>query len=666
MVAGHPGSRLVHHPGSLLVHHPETLHVHLPGTRLRTPSRNSPCTPSRRSPYTPSRKSLQIPPRMSGASRTASPVTGCEFVETGMRLRRSPFRSPASIGALMATPQKDSSVQTPVKGVLLAASRDPHRMLESPSRTPRKCVTWSPPPQKLQSEAFKVTDSPCLSSRSSPMLLKTPIKFSSPSSNLNVASVFKTPEKSICSPKIILSTIPESPRPKTSQTKTSERSSERLMRKLSTPGKVDSFISPDTQNGNTTALPDHYSTQDLPSRTPQGRPASDNQILTRSRGTPAKEILTELQFLTPGKIKATPKKRPFKLGASGETSDRTHCESALVASSSCSPKCKTVTRGISKQHLGLQTIPTSNCDQISTVGQNQGMQSSLLERELVSGSVWTPQSVCSQRSQQEADFHSESQQLDSTQGSIATTEDDSIDICNATVVKTQLSEGIKMSVSFSRKSSKSSKAEVEASPPPSSSATAGRTYGFRRTAERQQRAAAARLGSPEAAPKSSTPCASQKFSKRQNPHTPDTLTYQVELEMQASGLPKLKFKRTDSFSALEDPSECSTKARSHGPLNVKPQGLTVHFRTVPSGGMQAMPLHHSAPTQHLPKAPQGKVVSRLTYASPTHRQDTRPAPHRPRGRENLHPGHPRLRAGTDVPRRTLIAGLAGKGQGMRW
>ncbi|KAJ8340278.1 hypothetical protein SKAU_G00349110 [Synaphobranchus kaupii] len=563
-----------------------------------TPSKRSLCTPSRNSPLTQSQKVSPTLPRMSGACHTESHVTEFSLGEMGMKLRGSPFRSPASASLTMATPLKDSPVRTPVKGVLQPSLRAGSNVMcvnsEGYSRTPRKCVTWSPGEVQLEGRgaAFKVPDSPCLSSRSSPILLKTPNKFSSPFKSLNRASVYKTPDKSINSPNIPSSRTPESPglsstetRTKTPQTHSVQRSSERLMRNFSTTEKGDpalystgKFHSPDLQKGKGTNAPDHCSPPTPSSRTPLKSPGPANQILTRSKGTPAKDVLSGVDVLTPGNTKATPKKMPFKLRATEnlvKTSDRTHCENAFVTSGSFSPKCMAVnescrvTRGMIKRHLSSQSLPPSDCDPVNTVSQIQDIQFAEVERAVVSG--FTPESVSLQLSQEQSDtdFQSDSQPFDSSQFSITTTEDDSIDICNASIVKTQLSGGIKMNVTFSRKPSKS-KIRVETSPPRPSSTTPGQSYGFRRTADRQQRAAAARLGRPEGVPKFSTPCASEELRRQQKPSTPDALTYQVELEMQPSGLPKLKFRRTDSFSAQEDVGENSTRLRSHGPATVKP------------------------------------------------------------------------------------------------
>lgn len=146
---------------------------------------------------------------------------------------------------------------------------------------------------------------------------------------------------------------------------------------------------------------------------------------------------------------------------------------------------------------------------------------------------------------------------------MATTEDESIDISDAAVVRTQLTGGIKMNISFTRKSSLSKvpSASENAEPSISTSPPVSRNYGFRQTPDRQQREAAARLGYATTVPKFiSTPRASKP--KPQAVSTPGPLTYQVELDMQSSGLPKLRFKRTDSFNTVEGPGDGLGKAGS--------------------------------------------------------------------------------------------------------
>ncbi|KAJ3595855.1 hypothetical protein NHX12_002267 [Muraenolepis orangiensis] len=201
---------------------------------------------------------------------------------------------------------------------------------------------------------------------------------------------------------------------------------------------------------------------------------------------------------------------------------------------------------------------------------------------------WTPQTPRTPRTPrtpQGAQFfrgHSpsvtESPRVGGSQGAMAlrgssfssvTTEEDSIDIADAAVIKTQLTGGLKMSISCTRKPSKTSEAfqSTEASPkqPLQNQETPGRSYGFRRTPDRQQREAAARLGYDNEPPQISTPRSTAP--PRRNKATP--VSYQVELEMQTSGLPKLKFRRTDSFDVSELADECGPRAGIQNPRQLE-------------------------------------------------------------------------------------------------
>ncbi|XP_077568455.1 treslin [Stigmatopora nigra] len=149
------------------------------------------------------------------------------------------------------------------------------------------------------------------------------------------------------------------------------------------------------------------------------------------------------------------------------------------------------------------------------------------------------------KSQSESSSHSDSLTLDSSHANSAT--DDSNDIVDASVVKAQFSGGLKMNISFSRRPSKSGRrfsTNTDSSDSPAlERCTPARSYGFRQTPDRQQREAAARLG--------------YACDFRTASSTPKSASYEVEVEMQTSGLPKLKFKRTDSttdFHAVDDPA----------------------------------------------------------------------------------------------------------------
>ncbi|XP_062486446.1 treslin isoform X3 [Pezoporus occidentalis] len=83
-------------------------------------------------------------------------------------------------------------------------------------------------------------------------------------------------------------------------------------------------------------------------------------------------------------------------------------------------------------------------------------------------------------------------------------------------------------------------------------------YSLRCTADRRQREAAARMGNPQLLAKFSTPKSHCKVSSASPP------TYEVELEMQASGLPKLRIKKIGSCSSLEGQPESSASKPKGG------------------------------------------------------------------------------------------------------
>ncbi|RMB94318.1 hypothetical protein DUI87_29126 [Hirundo rustica rustica] len=93
-----------------------------------------------------------------------------------------------------------------------------------------------------------------------------------------------------------------------------------------------------------------------------------------------------------------------------------------------------------------------------------------------------------------------------------------------------------------------SRFSLNTSPPVQKSPPA---YSLRCTADRRQREAAARMGEPQFAAKVSTPESHCKLPSASSP------TYEVEIEMQASGLPKLRIKKIGSCSSLEVQPEAS-------------------------------------------------------------------------------------------------------------
>ncbi|KAM9313269.1 treslin [Gastrophryne carolinensis] len=120
--------------------------------------------------------------------------------------------------------------------------------------------------------------------------------------------------------------------------------------------------------------------------------------------------------------------------------------------------------------------------------------------------------------------------------------DESIDIAEATVVPTATSD-LKMKLLITRKPSDSGLLNsLPTTPRGVGSPRCTSPYGLRHTIDRRQREAAARLGTPKIPTKFSTP----KSQKKDPPPS-----YEVHLEMKESGLPTLRFKRTDSSSTVD-------------------------------------------------------------------------------------------------------------------
>ncbi|XP_063781854.1 treslin isoform X2 [Pseudophryne corroboree] len=116
--------------------------------------------------------------------------------------------------------------------------------------------------------------------------------------------------------------------------------------------------------------------------------------------------------------------------------------------------------------------------------------------------------------------------------------DESIDISEAKVVSTETSD-LKMKILIKRKSSDTGlMSRLQSTPGDAGNVQCTSPYGLRFTVDRRQREAAARLGTPQIPAKFSTPKSQKKMSS--------PAFYEVQLEMQDSGLPKLRFKRTDS------------------------------------------------------------------------------------------------------------------------
>ncbi|XP_053742200.1 treslin [Synchiropus splendidus] len=127
----------------------------------------------------------------------------------------------------------------------------------------------------------------------------------------------------------------------------------------------------------------------------------------------------------------------------------------------------------------------------------------------------------------------------------STTDSDDTDIVGASIVRTEFNEGLKVNICFSRKPSKSGKPVLVGTSPKTAQVY---KYGFRQTPDRQQREAAARLGYANEIPSpwSSSHRSTEKPCQKKGVASQKNVSYKVEMEMQTSGLPKLKIKRTDS------------------------------------------------------------------------------------------------------------------------
>ncbi|XP_068595792.1 treslin [Brachionichthys hirsutus] len=453
--------------------------------------------PSLRSPGTP---------KSSPSSRmrvAESPGAGSSQ-ELAMTLRGSPFRSPARRALVVETPMKQSPVRSPLKGILKTPvkasvqcfSSPGSQLLNSPiSRVAKKSVTWSPSPQGcgLNRNALKVS--------LSPRQEQAPDTLCSPRKGTNTKrDIFKTPEK-FCqeSPgretanSLILT--PEKPRSSSgkcgSGAKTPLRSVhplEMLLAPVASPPKSRPSPKPD----------------------PTARtPSPNHQMITRSGRTPGK------------RSGMSSPRRPVSAPGGGAAVS----EGSVIPVTS--PRGRRSGRAVGRARRGLRSrsgesvafgLGTAAADEVITQG--------------------------------EADAESSQSEKDSSQRTSASTDDESVDIVDAAVVKTQFSGGLKMNISFSRKPSQSNgdflqnAASVKPLVPP------GRSYSFRQTPDRQQREAAARLGYGDDSPRFSGPRGPARLCLQKDTAS-SNLTYQVEMEMQTSGLPKLKIKRTDSMNAGE-------------------------------------------------------------------------------------------------------------------
>lgn len=211
--------------------------------------------------------------------------------------------------------------------------------------------------------------------------------------------------------------------------------------------------------------------------------------------------------------------------------------------------------------------------------------------------------------------HSRTSEGESDSSQLNSTEDDSLDIVEAAVTKTQFTGGLKMNISFSRKNSQSENVVSGIVSPKrrvSSVSTPGRSYGFRQTPDRQQREAAARLGYGNR-PRFSTPRGAAGPQQKET-GSPNLSNYKVEMELQTSGVPKLKIKCRDSMNAadsaplspavafrpseLESPKALPYKQREPGCVS---PSLCTHItpaKGTPGKGLQTFICQSYTPTYH--------------------------------------------------------------------
>lgn len=477
---------------------------------------------SQRTPWTPGTSKSPPPSRMLVSSVTESPLMGCSG------LNKSPCQSSGEGVLVVETPPKQSPIWSPLKGILktpVKASSGLH-LLNSPlSRTSKKSVTWSPsPPQcKLVEDyaTFKVPKSPSAASFSSPRHVQTPSKLKRPVQTTNTKrDIFKAPEK-ICQVNLLrlserdILTFEEF-----------QRSSEKCNRKESPEERDAHLLS--TPPSDQQSPPQHNSTPQ------EETPSPTRQMITRSGRTPRRSP----EVASPGDLTLT------QLGVTklSEGSNVLIKSPAKVLTKRSGNGCRA-----SRHDLN----PESGESFVSET------TSAAAEKNLGS-SVKEEQAESSQPSETNSSFRAESQESDSSCGNSATT-DESIDIVDAAVVKTQFNEGLKMNISYSRKPSVSDDSLSNAVSPSQhspSQSTPSRSYGFRQTPDRQQREAAARLGYANDLLRFSNPRGPARSNQQKRTKPP---TYQVELEMQTSGLPKLRFKCTNA----EGPRSPSVGVKPH-------------------------------------------------------------------------------------------------------
>ncbi|TRY54824.1 hypothetical protein DNTS_001792 [Danionella cerebrum] len=425
-----------------------------------------------------------------GCRTPQSPRTPNKIIgENGMVLRGSPFRSPGTNNTMVQTPKKSplkGILRTPMKNLLDCVSPNGAWLRSPNGKTPKKSVTWSPSPGRSMSEKA-INESPVFTQRYSPRQV-TPIK----NSSSGETGIFKTPEKvpwrkSKIFPREALRNV-ASP-----ETSLSLIRSGKMQRTLSLPCQNSEEFAADSRSVRSRASPVNPKLQ-----TPTKKPSSTQGMRTRSGNTPVKESPSRK---APA---ATCRTRPSPQKAESLTKEKTAVSRSAV-----------------------------NCQSVSSIDSQEDK--------------FTVESETGLKKAEELSS-SDSQQFDCSEFSV-TTDDESIEISEASVVNTQLVGGIKMNIAFSKKPSRSEIFEFDGNQTMATGATRSQTYGFRQTPDRRQREAEARFGYSSGKPKISTP-RTRRTPSCGGKSTPK-LAYEVELQMQPSGLPKLKFRRTDSFNAGE-------------------------------------------------------------------------------------------------------------------
>ncbi|KAM3609582.1 uncharacterized protein V6R79_017399 [Siganus canaliculatus] len=558
-----------------------------------------------KTPKTPQTTGTPRTPSPGSVPKSPVPSTSRDF---GMALRGSPFRSPSMKTLVVETPTKQSPVRSPLKSILRtpvktlvieSCALPGSRLLHSPvSRTPKKTVTWSPSPRKCSasesSKKFKVPESPRAASRSSPRLSKTPNPFCSPGKTTNTRrDIFKTPERS-CQ----VSLVRISKNSLLLEQAAHQSSSEKLFNQKKIPDKSDAACPLEALPSQSTPPQDQQPPLKLTSKTRTRTPSPSHQMATRSGRTPGKSPNV-----------ASPAKNPCP------------AVSELSFPSPVKSPTETSVRGVRATRQNSRSQSSENVP--SKVNRESAENCDLVEKNTKSDPKEETQTELSQTSEANSSSQTDSQQFDSNFNS-ASTDDDSLDIVDAAVTKTQFSGGLKMNISFSRKPSLTGDDFLSraASPTPRVplQGTPGRSYGFRQTPDRQQREAAARLGYGNESPRFSTPRSLAKPHRQKGPDTPNPLTYQVEMELQTSGLPKLKIKRTDSMNAadlasgalspvvgvkpshIESPLALFSKHRDPGCVSPSICAHVTPAKTTPGkgGSVQTYICQSYTPTRHPP------------------------------------------------------------------